>query len=1363
MDDYSTVHMPSSHLTEIDTRELSSNHLLCPYKITVFTAALSRGSSVTFTWMIDNNKKFSYKGPNYTVTFRTPGVYNLKVFAENPVSSQEVTLVRHVHAIDPPLHAELFLFSSLLLVNKTHEMSFKLQLERSSDLTISWDFGDGSPLLHRNFSPSFDLHHLQTVKEPLTNMNTTEMHTYAQPGNYEIKVMAYQDGSEITCSVKLQVVSSLTSLTLEVDHSSLGLHRVALLSALCMPSSFAVTFTWDFGDDSRVVESRDQQVKHIYNSVGSYKIMVTASNELSHVNETLMVTIEHQITGLQVRSNSPTELGTEITVFCSVTQGTNITWTFDMGDGKSYINQSGASVRHKYGQWAQVSKGSSFIFNWILMLVPLEIHNSSITIHPLELGDLLVEVWVENALGRVHAQTRLQVIERISGVAIQTPIESVAIGTPLNLTVYVQSGTNMQFTWDFGEDALFLSGQNRSMALSYLTQGLKVITVTVTNALSSVTVSSKLIIQESLLNISIIINGKYNNTAVPSHTIVLLCGSAHPGAHLFWEWRLTGFSENYMYSTQNVSHIFEKPGVYEVSLRAYNSISNAMISHILLVQDAITGFKVNTGRNRICAGQEVTFCPTIQYGTNVTFTFAFPKLNLSHLFSQPCSQFSFPFPGEYDVVSSAYNRVSLANYTIQIKVLDNSEGLKILGLSPSWPVMKTMQLLAEVESTYLHNFQWDFQQETQPVLTQSGQKVEFTPLELGTLHIVLNVSNHVCFSITRSLVIVQEPVTSVTLQISSEEAFLYQCLTFMVIVSDGSDLHFQWTFGEKNITAVGSSVEYCYHDVGEFMTNVTVFNLLSVVHASKKVTIRAEDCEQPLVWLVESPSVIYRADGGNFEAAVNLRDCHKYKIIYQWQVYRRSDNQAISLPTIDKSNALLTIPGHSLDTGMYWLRFTITLQGTLLTKDITHIFEVTHSLLVAQIHGGSKMIWPAETDLTLDGSKSYDPDQDDSIMKYEWSSEPNTEDRSCFLNFLPGLPTITIIWSKLCVNISYSFTLTILKPGRTPATARQTVFIRTGSVFPVFVQCLSCNLFPSTYISNRIPVILYGECDKCDNDTVFRWSAVDSYGNPLTLDKNTTTTSSSQRLVIQKGVLQDTQGYTFTLHVMQQMAPGWGEGSITLTPNHPPTGGQCSLLPQTTIKWRDTPLEYNCTGWKDPDTGSQLFYLLSVQTCSVTNCRKLFLYRGLKSSHSVWVPAAPKGGDIQIHMEVEDMQGGRTMALNCSLSVMVPFLYQEVSMAQWLRNHSESMLAHMQVVGDSTSLLQHALEIVSAMNLDNAVTSEEHKYHIHLRNSVTDALCSRNVSNLWEVAAFSAALTQCVVCVSVICDGRTVICCILQI
>ncbi|XP_071968490.1 polycystin-1-like isoform X3 [Engystomops pustulosus] len=1707
----------------------------------MFTAEVSHGSSVTFTWTIDNNKDFSYKGATYTVTFRTPGVYNLKVVAENPVSSQEVAMMLHVEGVLPSLHAELLVFPTLLLVAQTQELSLKITPERSSDVTISWNFGDGSPLLTRRLSPPYDLQNLQNLKESLITLNATERHMYTQPGNYQVQVMAYQGGSEVTCTAQLQVVSLLTSLTLEVDHSSLELHKASQFSALCLPSAFAVIFTWDFGDESGAVENRDQQISHVYKSVGTYKVTVIASNERSHVNESLMVTIEQMIDGLQVGSNGPAEMGTEITVFCSVTQGTNIIWTFNMGDGITYSNQSGASVSHIYSQWgnftvtvtarnslnsiykslivdiyriqvtnvlpgittslistkftaylsmpsrlkilhwdfgdgspsiksedmvdvwhtysstgnytikvsisghtesgffskvitvedkisaitintsptasnvsqpvffyaavqpqpdhqhhywyqwdfgqgsqpintsssvvtwsymlegdynvtvtvwnqvsrqqawslvmvqkpivslaiehnggtiiplgveqmftakvrpemmaqftwtfgdssptcfgqnvthifpesgnhtvsvyaknrvshheatyslyvqalikdlslspnaviakssepvniyatlssgddvqyfwsvcesypylhgtsylshtfmypgsytvrvqannsvssadayvmidvqeqvqgvsiwqenaqvdwyvgigetltltARVIKGSNLTFHWKLIPETLESQNSSITFHPLELGDLFVEVWVENALGRVYAQTRVQVIERISGVAIQNPISAVAIGIPLDLKVHIQSGTDMQYTWDPGEGAFIHTGQNRSVTLSYVTQGSKVISVTVSNALSSASASTKLIVQESLSNISITFNGTDNITAVESHQIVVLCGSAKRGTELMWEWSLLGMNSSFMYGAQNVSHIFEEPGKYEVALMVYNLVSKATISHVLLVQDTITGFKVNTGQSSVCTGQEVKFCPSVQRGTDVTFRLDVPQLNLSQVLHKPCGQFIFLFPGLYDIVSSAYNKVSHASYILHIKVLENIKGLKILDIPSAWPEKKTMFLHAELESGHLPSFQWIFEQGDQPTLTQIGQRVEFTPLRLGTLHVVLNVSSHECFSLTQSLVMVQAPVTSVSLQVSSEEVFLHQCAIFRAIVSDGSDLHFHWVFDDIRIEASESSIEHCFNDLGEFVTNVTVFNLVSMVNAYKIVSVKVLDCKEPVAWLVDPPSVINRSNGGNFEAVVNLRDCFKYKVLYQWRVYRRSDNQAMTLnPNIDTSSAILTIPGRSLAIGMYCLLFTVTLQGTPLSRNTTHIFEVTHSLLVAKIHGGSKLIWPEESDLTLDGSKSYDPDQDDSEMKYDWSVEPGDhEDPSCFLNSFPNLPKITIPRSELCGNVSYSFTLTVWKPGRSQATARQTVLIHKGSVFPVYIRCISCDPASPTSISNRIPVILDEECGRCQKDTLFRWSAVDSHGNPLTLDKRTTTTGYAQRqLIIRKGVLQDNLVYTFTLHVMQKMGPGWGEGSITLNPNQPPTGGQCSLHPQNTIVWQETPLEYHCTGWKDPDMDTQLFYLVSLHICSSTSCQKLYLYRGLKSSNSVRVPATVEAGHIQIWIEVEDMQGDRTLAINRSLSVEPLFLSRGVSVAQWLRNHSESMLEQMQVVGDSALLLQLALEVVSAMKMWGNQSGEEQKYRGYVHNRVTDALSSCNVSSVWEVAAFSAALVQCV-------------------
>lgn len=44
-----------------------------------FTAKIKRGSSVKFTWAIDDLKKFVHVGEAYSVVFKKPSEYKLKV------------------------------------------------------------------------------------------------------------------------------------------------------------------------------------------------------------------------------------------------------------------------------------------------------------------------------------------------------------------------------------------------------------------------------------------------------------------------------------------------------------------------------------------------------------------------------------------------------------------------------------------------------------------------------------------------------------------------------------------------------------------------------------------------------------------------------------------------------------------------------------------------------------------------------------------------------------------------------------------------------------------------------------------------------------------------------------------------------------------------------------------------------------------------------------------------------------------------------------------------------------------------------------------------------------------------------------
>lgn len=49
------------------------------FELQSFTAKVERGSSVKFTWVIDDLEKFLHEGESYSVEFKKPSEHKLKV------------------------------------------------------------------------------------------------------------------------------------------------------------------------------------------------------------------------------------------------------------------------------------------------------------------------------------------------------------------------------------------------------------------------------------------------------------------------------------------------------------------------------------------------------------------------------------------------------------------------------------------------------------------------------------------------------------------------------------------------------------------------------------------------------------------------------------------------------------------------------------------------------------------------------------------------------------------------------------------------------------------------------------------------------------------------------------------------------------------------------------------------------------------------------------------------------------------------------------------------------------------------------------------------------------------------------------
>jgi PKD repeat protein len=104
-----------------------------------------------------------------------------------------------------------------------------------------------------------------------------------------------------------------------------------------------VTYNWAFGDGDT---GSGAVVAHTYPAVGVYTAIVTASNSVSLLTATTPVTITDAfIEELVANNDSPTVLGQDTTLTATITKGSNVVYTWALGDGDT---GSGAVVAHTY-------------------------------------------------------------------------------------------------------------------------------------------------------------------------------------------------------------------------------------------------------------------------------------------------------------------------------------------------------------------------------------------------------------------------------------------------------------------------------------------------------------------------------------------------------------------------------------------------------------------------------------------------------------------------------------------------------------------------------------------------------------------------------------------------------------------------------------------------------------------------------------------------------------------------------------------------------------------------------------------------------------------------------------------------------
>ncbi len=162
-------------------------------------------------------------------------------------------------------------------------------------------------------------------------------------GHYRLRVRAQDVVGNIRSLLpfELNVIEAGIEGLVALNDGPTALGEPATLSATITVGS-NTTFTWDLGDGTRATGA---EVTHTYQAAGEYLATVTARNRQGIFIAQTTVMVQEPIAGLTASNDGPTTLGEVTTFTATVAAGSNLTFTWELGDGST---ATGAEVTHTY-------------------------------------------------------------------------------------------------------------------------------------------------------------------------------------------------------------------------------------------------------------------------------------------------------------------------------------------------------------------------------------------------------------------------------------------------------------------------------------------------------------------------------------------------------------------------------------------------------------------------------------------------------------------------------------------------------------------------------------------------------------------------------------------------------------------------------------------------------------------------------------------------------------------------------------------------------------------------------------------------------------------------------------------------------
>ena len=504
------------------------------------------------------------------VTFPQSGVYDISGVAVNMLSSVPANTVRltvqdpvvdvHFNSSDSSAYQTPITF--FIVVNPGDIMA--------SSVYIGIDFGDAMSGTKNAFTQTGQVFSL--------------IHGYPDDGYYNVSITIYNNISSWTNYTTILVGTRVQGINMVADKHILATEeQVGMNATVNTGSNIRCSYTYGDGNGANYnLTAVDHRSYHRYSSPGLYQISAVCSNSFSsesHVYSTIII-VQDVVAGLALtRDKIVYPVTSNVSLSWSVQNGTNITCEILVDGSNIYSNALCDKVD------TSVVVGSQF---------PTVGYYTA-----------TYRVWNLVTLVQTISVT-IQVEQPLSGLDIVPEAFTWPrwVPLPLNLTLDLGSNVNVSISDNGGSytDLLQFNMGNRShfnqFPYAFLHPGYHNFSVLAENPLGSLTTYIVVLVQTSIYNGTLTVTGALVATSSIVFTIQLNTGTEEPshfeiqgeyGNGFLGPW---GSFVQPSGNTWQLSYTYPQDGVYNVTFRANNSVSDWRETKQITVGIPISGIRI---------------------------------------------------------------------------------------------------------------------------------------------------------------------------------------------------------------------------------------------------------------------------------------------------------------------------------------------------------------------------------------------------------------------------------------------------------------------------------------------------------------------------------------------------------------------------------------------------------------------------------------------------------------------------------------------------------------------------------------------------------------------------------------------------